>query len=387
VPEQLNPVEKMVKNRYYSAGLSSGVLVNMTNLRLPGLIDPHVHLREPGATHKEDFESGTKAALAGGFTIVLAMPNTSPPLIDDESLSLAETAAAQKAVCDYGIHLGASPQNIETAAQLAPRSSGLKLYLDATFGPLHLTDLHIIREHFGRWPHQRPILCHAEDRTLAAILMVAYLEKRSVHICHVSRRAEIEIIRDAKMRGLDVTCEVGPHHLFLTTDDIPRLGAGRSEVRPRLATPDDAAALWANMDVVDCIATDHAPHTLAEKDSDKPPPGFPGLETSLPLMLTAVHEGRIELDDLIKKMSDNPRRIFALPEQPDTWVDVDVDAGWRVPEKQVSRCGWTPFAGMPVRGQVQRVTLRNQVVYENGLFFATPGSGRNIAPVYQERGS
>ncbi len=361
----------------------SGVFGCMTSLRLPGLIDPHVHLREPGAIHKEDFESGTKAALAGGFTTVLAMPNTSPPLIDDNSLSLAEVAAAQKAVCDYGIHLGASPQNIQTAAGLASRSSGLKMYLDATYGPLHLTDLHIIREHFGRWPHQRPILCHVEDRTLAAILMVAYLEKRSVHICHVSRRAEIEIIRDAKMRGLDVTCEAGPHHLFLSTDDIPRLGAGRSEVRPRLATPDDVEALWANMNVIDCIATDHAPHTLAEKDSANPPPGFPGLETSLPLMLTAVHDGRITLDDLINKMVHNPRRIFALPEQPDTWIEVDVDAEWIVPEKQVSRCGWTPFAGMSVRGRVERVHLRGQLVYENGSFFASPGSGRNVAPAYQ----
>jgi len=359
----------------------------MTTLRLPGLIDPHVHLREPGAIHKEDFESGTKAALAGGFTTVLAMPNTSPPLIDDQSLSLAETAASQKAVCDYGIHLGASPQNIETAASLAPRSSGLKLYLDATFGPLHLTDLHIIREHFGRWPHQRPILCHAEDRTLAAVLMVAYLEKRSVHICHVSRRAEIEIIRDAKMRGFDVTCEVGPHYLYLSTDDIPRLGVGRSEVRPRLATPDDVAALWANMDVVDCIATDHAPHTLEEKDSATPPPGFPGLESSLPLMLTAVHDGRITLDDLVDKMYHNPRRIFDLPEQPDTHIEVDVDGEWTVPEKGVSRCGWTPFAGMPVRGQVRRVTLRGQLVYEDGSFFASPGSGRNVAPAYRNQES
>ncbi len=359
----------------------------MTSLRLPGLIDPHVHLREPGAIHKEDFESGTKAALAGGFTTVLAMPNTSPPLIDDQSLSLAETAASQKAVCDYGIHLGASPQNIETAADLASRSSGLKMYLDATYGPLHLTDLHIIREHFGRWPHQRPILCHAEDRTLAAILMVAYLENRSVHICHVSRRAEIEIIRDAKMRGMDVTCEVGPHHLYLSTDDIPRLGAGRSEVRPRLATPDDVAALWANMDVVDCIATDHAPHLLTEKDSDKPPPGFPGLETSLPLMLTAVHNGRITLDDLINKMVHNPRRIFGLPEQPDTYVDVDADVEWTIPEKQVSRCAWTPFADTRVFGQVRRVVLRNQLVYEDGSFFASLGSGRNVAPAFRDKGS
>lgn len=355
----------------------------MPTLRLPGLIDPHVHLREPGATHKEDFDSGTRAALAGGITMVLAMPNTQPPLIDSDSLALAETAAAQKAVCDYGIHLGASPHNIDTAAALADRVTGLKLYLDATFGPLHLTDLRVLREHFARFPHDRPILCHAEDRTLAAVLAIAYLEGRSVHICHVSRRAEIELIREAKMRGIAVTCEVAPHHLYLSQDDISRLGAGRSEVRPRLATPDDAAALWANMEVIDCIATDHAPHTLAEKDSAAPPPGFPGLETSLPLMLTAVHDGRLTLDDLIDKMHHAPRRIFSLPEQPDTWIEVDTDAKWVVPEQMVSRCGWTPFAGMTVRGRVKRVVLRGAAVYDETQFTVEAGTGRNVAPAFR----
>jgi carbamoyl-phosphate synthase/aspartate carbamoyltransferase/dihydroorotase len=355
----------------------------MTLQRLPGLIDPHVHLREPGAIHKEDFGSGTQAALAGGFTMVCAMPNTTPPLIDAASLTLAEDAGAAKAVCDYGIHLGASPLNTETASSLAARCTGLKFYLDATFGPLHLTDLAVIREHFARWPHDRPILCHAEDRTLAAVLMVAWMEQRSVHICHVSRRAEIELIREAKERGLPVTCEVAPHHLYLSTADIPRLGVGRSEVRPRLATPDDVAALWANLEVVDCIATDHAPHLLSEKDSDTPPPGFPGLETALPLMLRAVHEDRLTLDVLIAKMHHNPRRIFDLPEQLDTWIEVDVDAAWTVPEQTVSRCGWTPFAGMTVQGRVERVVLRGAVVVADGMVQAAPGSGRNIAPAFQ----
>lgn len=359
----------------------------MTTLRFPGLIDPHVHLREPGATHKEDFESGTRAALAGGFTMVLAMPNTTPALIDADSLKLAEEAAAHRALCDYGIHLGASPLNIQTAAGLAHRASGLKFYLDATYGTLHLADLNTIREHFGRWPHQRPILCHAEERTLAAVLMIAQLANRGVHICHVSRRSEIELIRDAKMRGIAVTCEVAPHHLFLSQADIPRLGVGRSEVRPRLATPDDVAALWENMEFVDCFATDHAPHTLAEKDSTQPPPGFPGLETALPLLLTAVHAGRISLEAVIQRMADNPRRIFGLSEQPDTWVEVDVDAEWTIPITLVSRCGWTPYAGQSVRGQVRRVFLRNQLAYEDGLFFIPPGSGRNVAPAYYPKAS
>lgn len=249
----------------------------MPTLRLPGLIDPHVHLREPGAIHKEDFESGTRAALAGGVTMVLAMPNTQPPLIDAASLALAKDAAEKKALCDYGINLGASGENVETAAALADQVSGLKFYLDATYGPLHLHDLGVLREHFARWPKHRPILCHAEERTLAAVLMIAHLEDRSVHICHVSRKDEIELIRDAKEKGIQVTCEVGPHHLFLSQDDIPRLGPGRSEVRPRLTTKADQQALWDNMDMIDCIATDHAPHTPTEKDSSTPPPGFPGI--------------------------------------------------------------------------------------------------------------
>jgi carbamoyl-phosphate synthase / aspartate carbamoyltransferase / dihydroorotase len=354
------------------------------SLRLPGLIDPHVHLREPGAIHKEDFESGTKAALAGGFTMVLAMPNTQPPLIDSASLEVAEQAAAKKAVSDYGIFLGASTSNVETAAALAHRVAGLKIYLDTTYGPLHLADLGALREHFARWPVDRPILCHAEERMLAAVLMLAWLEKRRVHICHVSRKTEIELIRDAKMCGIDVTCEVGPHHLFLSQDDAARLGQGRSQVRPPLATRADQDALWENMEFIDCIATDHAPHTLAEKDSDNPPPGFPGLETSLALMLKAVHEERIGLDEVVTRMYDNPRRLFGLPEQLDTWIEVDPDGVWTVRNEEiVSRCGWTPFAGWRLRGRVQHVVMHGRTVYHHGTFSVEPGTGRNLAPAYR----
>jgi carbamoyl-phosphate synthase/aspartate carbamoyltransferase/dihydroorotase len=357
----------------------------LTTLRLPGLIDVHVHLREPGAEYKEDFESGSRAALAGGFTMVLAMPNTQPPLIDAASLKIAEDAASAKALCDYGFHLGASGSNVETAAALAQRVCGLKMYLDATYGPLLIQDLATLREHFARWPKDRPILCHAEERTLAAVLMVAHLERRSVHICHVSRKAEIELIRDAKMHGIDVTCEVTPHHLFIVQEDVPRfLSPGRSQVRPSLATRADQQALWDNMEFIDCIATDHAPHTLAEKDGNAPPPGFPGLETALALMLTRVHAGNIELDAVTARMVDNPRRIFGLPEQPETWIEVDPDATWTVRnEEVVSRCGWSPFAGSVLRGRVQSVTLRGECVYRGGQFFVKAGTGRNVAPAYR----
>ncbi len=126
------------------------------------------------------------------------------------------------------------------------------------------------------WPRGTCRSCaHAEGRTLAAVILMAALYDRPVHLCHVSLREEILLIRAAKERGLQVTCEVAPHHLFLTQDDIPRLGAGRGEVRPRLATPADRQALWDNLEVIDCFATDHAPHTLAEKDGAEPAARLP----------------------------------------------------------------------------------------------------------------
>jgi carbamoyl-phosphate synthase/aspartate carbamoyltransferase/dihydroorotase len=233
--------------------------------------------------------------------------------------------------------------------------------------------------HFVSWPRDMPIVAHAESRTLAAVILMAALYDRPLHLAHVSLQEEILLIRQAKEHGLKVTCEVAPHHLFLTEDDIPALGAGHSEVRPRLAKAVDRDALWENLAVIDCFATDHAPHTLEEKDSTVPPPGFPGLETALPLLLTAVQEGRLTYDDLVLRMVTNPRRIFQLPEQPDTWIEIDPQAEWIIHAAQTyTRCGWTPFEGWKVRGKLLRVVLRGVEAYRDGQVLASPGSGKNI---------
>ena len=348
-------------------------------LILPGLIDPHVHLREPGGTHKEDWDTGTAAALAGGFTAVLAMPNTRPPITDEESLALANKAALAKARCDYGQFVGAGPDNAAALPLLADKSCGLKMYLDQTYGPLRLDAMTLWMEHFANWPSNRPIVAHAESRTLAAVILMAALYERPVHLAHVSLREEILLIRKAKEQGVPVTCEVTPHHLFLTEDDLPALGPGRCEVRPRLATTADRDALWENLAVIDCFATDHAPHTLAEKDSENPPPGFPGLETALALLLTAVKQGRLTLDDLTARMATNPRRIFGLPEQADTWIEVDPDEVWEVRAAELkSRCGWTPFEGWKLNGRVHRIVMRGKTVFQNHQVLALPGSGYNL---------
>lgn len=347
--------------------------------KLPGFIDVHVHLRDPGATHKEDFTSGTAAALAGGVTMVLAMPNTNPSIVDKESFELVKDIAKMKSLCDYGIYVGASSDNYGTISQLAPDAAALKMYLNQTFSTLQLTDMTIWKKHLKKWPSGAPIVVHAERQSTAAIILLASTLNRTVHIAHVARKEEIEIIRSAKDSGIKVTCEVCPHHLFLSTNDIDRIGDGWSEVRPILCSPEDQAALWENLDYIDIFATDHAPHTISEKSSSNPPPGFPGLETILPLLLNAVNEGRLTIEDVINKFHRNPKKIFNLPDQPDTYVEVDLDEEWIIPEKTAySRAQWTPFTGIKVKGRVHRVVLRGEVAVVDGEVLAKPGYGKNI---------
>lgn len=351
-------------------------------LKLPGLIDPHVHVREPGQTHKEDWDTVTQAALAGGLTAILAMPNTNPPIFDSSTLELALDAARKKARCDYAQFVGAGPGNAENLPGLAPRAAGMKMYLDSTFGELRLDDMSLWMPHFAKYPKQYPIVVHSESRTMAAAILFAAIYDRPVHIAHISLKEEILLIRAAKERGLRVTCEVCPHHLFLSKEDIPAISSGhpeRGEVRPRLAAKADVEALWQNLDVVDCFATDHAPHTLEEKDSASPPPGFPGLETLLPLLLTAVDDGRLTIDDIIVRSVTNPRKIFNLPEQPETWIEIDEHAEYEIKASgQFTRCGWTPFEGWKVKGRVRKVVLRGQTALEDGEIRVEPGYGRNM---------
>ncbi|XP_062406509.1 CAD protein isoform X1 [Sardina pilchardus] len=362
-------------------------------VRLPGLIDVHVHLREPGATHKEDFSSGTAAALAGGVTMVCAMPNTNPAIIDHNSLAMAQKLAKAGCRCDYALYLGAASDNAAILPSIASSAAGLKMYLNDTYSTLKMDNVSLWMEHFEKWPKHLPIAAHAEKQTVAAILMVAQLYQRAVHICHVAKREEILIIRAAKQKGIQVTCEVAPHHLFLCEDNVPAIGQSRAKVCPMLGTREDMEALWENLDIIDCFATDHAPHAVDEKDLEKAPPGYPGLETMLPLLLTAVSEGRLTLDDIILRLYENPRRIFNLPTQENTYVEVDLEQEWVIPKHmQFTKSKWTPFEGMKVKGRVRRVVLRGEVAYIDGQVLVSPGYGEDVrtwspalpAPVLKE---
>jgi carbamoyl-phosphate synthase/aspartate carbamoyltransferase/dihydroorotase len=257
------------------------------------------------------------------------------------------------------------------------------MYLDMTFGQLRLDDMTLWMSHFEKYPKRFPIVTHSESRSMAAALLFAAIYDRPVHIAHISLKEEILLIKAAKEKGIKVTCEVCPHHLFMVSQ-VPheqrgKTKEGRMEVRPRLATQEDVDALWENLDVIDCFATDHAPHTLAEKDSDNPPPGFPGLETALPLLLTAVDDRRLTMDDIISRMYTNPKKIFSLNDQPETWVEVDEHAEYEVrAAEQFTRCGWTPFEGWKLKGRVRKVVLRGTTAFEDGRIFVEAGYGKNI---------
>uniref|UniRef100_W5NFZ0 Multifunctional protein CAD n=1 Tax=Lepisosteus oculatus TaxID=7918 RepID=W5NFZ0_LEPOC len=348
-------------------------------IRLPGLIDVHVHLREPGATHKEDFASGTAAALAGGVTLVCAMPNTNPAVLDSSSLALVQKLAKAGCRCDYALFLGASSDNAAILPSIASSAAGLKMYLNDTYSTLKMDNVSLWMEHFEKWPKHMPIVAHAEKQTVAAILMVAQLYQRPVHICHVAKKEEIKIIRAAKLKGIQVTCEVAPHHLFLCEENVSAIGLGRAQVRPMLGTREDMEALWENLDIIDCFATDHAPHSVEEKDMKNPPPGYPGLETMLPLLLTAVSQGRLTVDDIVKKLYENPRKIFSLPVQENTYIEVDLEQEWTIASHmQFTKSKWTPFAGMNVKGKVRRVVLRGEVAYIDGQVLVPPGYGEDV---------
>jgi carbamoyl-phosphate synthase/aspartate carbamoyltransferase/dihydroorotase len=348
-------------------------------MRLPGFIDVHVHMRDPGATYKEDWNTGTAAALAGGVTAVLAMPNTTPPVVDKLSLGMAIGPAKRKARCDFAQYIGAGPENAGKLQDIAHRTAGLKMYLDQTYGPLRLDSMLLWMEHLARWDSDYPIVAHAEGRSMAAVILLASLYNRPLHLAHVSTREEILIIRAAKEKGLKITCEVTPHHLFLTQAAIPTIGEGRSRVRPPLASAVDRISLWDNLGVIDCFASDHAPHTIPEKESQDAPPGFPGLETSLPLFLNAVDEGLLSLDDLVARVHTNPKRIFRLPEQPQTWIEVDMDESWEIRgERLETRCGWTPFEGWQVKGRLRQVMLRGREAFRDGEVLAPPGYGQDL---------
>jgi len=324
----------------------------MKTVKLPGLIDPHVHLRDPGATYKEDIETGTKAAVAGGLSFVLDMPNNPEPTIRRSALDKKTRLVREKAMCGVGFIFGASQDdNSAEFPKVQNLVYGLKVYMDSTTGSLLIEDSAVLEKIFERWGSEKPIVVHAEGDTMNNAIDLAKKFHNKLHIAHVSQRSELRRIIEEKEKGVPITCEVTPHHLFLTDSDRDRLGHF-GVMKPPLRPKRDVDFLWKHIGAIDCIATDHAPHTREEKLSDKPPYGVPGLETSLPLMLTAVRERRITIETVIRMMHTRPKEIFAIPVTDKPVLAIDLDKSYIIDNSNLkTKCGWSPFHGMRVWGR------------------------------------
>ncbi len=351
-------------------------------VRLPGMLDPHVHLRDLDWAHKSTFASETAAALAGGYWAVFDMPNTPPATTTRAALDRKLASIRAQAVCDWGVYFGASQDdNSGTYAEVAADVCGLKIYNNATTGDLLIEAQAARVPHYRAWPGTKPIAVHAEGPTVLDILALVRETGKRTHFCHISTAEEIGYLTAAKEEGLPISVGVTPHHLFLTEDDVRTLGPfGR--MKPELKTRADVDALWGAIraGVVDVIESDHAPHTRAEKQGDSPPSGVPGLETTLPLMLTAAAEGQVELERVIAMLTTNPQRIFGVRADAETYTLADLDAAYVIDDATLrTACGWSPFAGMRVWGRVREVWIRGRLAFDGEDVLAPAGSGRNLA--------
>ncbi|MBN1170389.1 dihydroorotase family protein [Candidatus Micrarchaeota archaeon] len=356
---------------------SAGKIIDAKGmLVVPGLIDPHVHLREPGDSYKEDFLTGSRAAIAGGFTTVMDMPNNSVPTITAENYE-KKKKLAKKAICDVILHFGATADNVSEVKKANPPS--LKLYLAKTTGSL-IVDLETAKKHFDSFPKERPIVLHAcsdkedEEENLKETYdlqqkVYRIARGRRLHLAHVSSKKEISM---AKQHS-NVTTEAAPHHLLLSTKDYPRLARMRN-VLPTLKSPQKQIMLLSALEKVDCIGSDHAPHTIEDKDAGAA--GFPGLETSLGAMLDLCNRGICDKIWLMQRMTENVADAFNLKDRgrlkPGYLADItiiDPKKEWEVRGADFeTKCRWSPFEGFKFRGKAKTVIKNGKIIYDEYHF-------------------
>ena len=365
-----------------------------SKLIIPGAVDAHVHMREPGSTHKEDFATGSMAALHGGVTCFLDMPNTRPPTMSLSDLRDKAALAASKSYADYGLFAGVG-QGIDVEG-LAQGAVGFKLYMASTTGDLLVTSLESVADEIRRIAATgKALAVHAEDEALrrrepesslahhlrnrrnecetSAIRKLRGLGVKGlkVHVCHVSAKESVQMV--SNVSGL--SSEVTPHHLLMDVDS--RLGAF-AKVNPPLRRREDRQALFQALKsgVFDMISSDHAPHTVEEKeeDFDFAPCGMPGVETSLPMMMQLVREKHVALKTLVRCLCERPAEVYGLNKGrirvgSDADLAVfDMMAGTEIKADRLHyKCAWTPFEGASAVFP-KAVFLRGEIMIEDGSF-------------------
>jgi dihydroorotase len=382
---------------------------------LPGIVDSHVHLREPGAQHKEDFETGTRAAVAGGVTTVFDMPNNLPPAISAEVLQDKAKRLEGRAWCDVGFYLGASHDNLHELADLEklPFVCGVKMFMGSSTGNLLIEDEPTQRAVLQAG--HKPVAVHAEDEArlrerkslmsphpgvkehsflrdeecarlaVERIVRLSAETKRRVHVLHVSTEEETHVLERAKANGYRVTAEATPHHLFLSTPEAYQKHGALAQVNPPLRTSWHVQAIRRALHegLFDTVGSDHAPHTFDEKMRPYPasPSGFPGVQTLLPVLTTlAVRDNAIPLTLLPELLGANPARIFGLKGKGRIAVGMLADLCLFDPnlnrlvtaEMIRSKAKWSPFVGERLFGWTMHTVLRGRIVLRDEELVGPP---------------
>lgn len=379
---------------------------------LPGVIDDQVHFRQPGLTHKATIYTESKAAVAGGVTSFMEMPNTQPPTLDHTLLEQKYAIAQVSSLANFSFFLGASESNIEEIKSLDPTTiCGVKIFLGSSTGNLLVEDEAALNNIFQYAP--TIISTHCEDEltirtnterykslygdTASAnihpmvrsrdaciistkkAIRLAERHQARLNILHISTAEEVQIIAEAKMRNPNLTAEVCVHHLHFSSRDYDQLG-NFIKCNPAIKEDSDRKALWRGLmnDHLDLIATDHAPHTEIEKKLIywQAPSGLPLIQESLVLMLEKVHQGMIDLTKLVEKMCHQPARIFKIAERGfiregyyADLVMVDLASKPSLLSPQIfAKCGWSPLAGMLYKSKIESTMVNGHLVYNGSIF-------------------
>ncbi|MCP4328499.1 MAG: dihydroorotase [Alphaproteobacteria bacterium] len=382
---------------------------------LPGAIDTQVHFREPGNTHKEDLDTGTRAALLGGVTSIFEMPNTSPATLTAADLDDKLARAAGRAWCDHAFFVGAAAENVDALADLErrPGCAGVKMFMGSSTGNLLVPDDETVFEVLKSGRRRMAVHAEDEDRLIARaglreagnpathpiwrdvetallatqrLLALARRVGRRVHVLHVTTSDEMDLLAANKDLA---TVETTPQHLTLAAPDCyDRLGT-YAQMNPPIRDADHQAGLWRAVadGVVDVIGSDHAPHTREEKDRPYPesPSGMPGVQTLLPLLLDHAAAGRLSLERVVDLTSAGPQRIYGIAGKgriargyDADFAVVDLDAKWTITDDWIaSRCGWTPFDDMTITGRTVTTILRGRLAVRDGEVLGDPG-GRPV---------